>query len=161
MAPWKRKRDGFFDDEFFRILEEELREIENHLNKIFRDISEMNFNDLDEDIVYGFSIQAIPGKKPIVRRFGKMQKNVKAPVDDDDVFVDIINDKNNIKVLVDLPGFSAENIKVETSSNRIYIKALNNERRVNKVVYLPCNIKGKPASVKYNNGVLEIICNKM
>ncbi|ADC64541.1 heat shock protein Hsp20 [Ferroglobus placidus DSM 10642] len=91
--------------------------------------------------------------------------------------LDVIDEGDKYRVVVDLPGFNKEDINVYVEDGDLVIKAerkeekeeegknfIRKERRYGEVyrrVSLPSEIDVDKISAKYNNGVLEIIIPKV
>ncbi|MGH1566013.1 MAG: archaeal heat shock protein Hsp14 [Nitrosopumilus sp.] len=88
--------------------------------------------------------------------------------------IDMYLDENNLKVIIDIPGFNKEDIKLSLCEDILSIKAqkevnekesetlISNQRPniIDKKIRLPIDIKQgeeKIESAKYENGVLTLI----
>ncbi|MDH3361339.1 MAG: Hsp20/alpha crystallin family protein [Nitrosopumilus sp.] len=88
--------------------------------------------------------------------------------------IDMYRNENNLKVVIDIPGFNKENIKLTLCKDILSIKAqkevdekeadtlISNQRPsvIDKKIRLPIEIKQgeeKIESAKYENGVLTLI----
>jgi len=88
--------------------------------------------------------------------------------------IDMYHNENNLKLVIDIPGFNKENIKLTLCGDILSIKAqktvdekesetlISNQRPniIDKKIRLPINIKQgeeKIESAKYENGVLTLI----
>jgi len=100
-----------------------------------------------------------------------IKNNVREPL------VDINETKNEIKVIVELPGINKEDMDLRVKDNNLIIKAIikktNTENKENvlyqersyqqyyRVVPLPEYANTKKINAKYNNGILEITMPKI
>ncbi len=91
--------------------------------------------------------------------------------------LDVIDEGDRYRILVDLPGFNKEDINVYVEDGDLVIKAerkeereesgrnyIRQERRFGEVyrrISLPEEVDVDKISAKYNNGVLEIIVPKV
>ncbi len=91
--------------------------------------------------------------------------------------LDIIDEGDRFRIVVDLPGFNKEDINVYVENGDLVIKAerkeekeeegrnfIRKERKYGEVyrrVSLPSEVDIDKISAKYNNGVLEIIIPKV
>jgi HSP20 family protein len=111
--------------------------------------------------MYGFSVSTLAGK-PVVRPFGNVRRTAKGPVVEEvrEPFVDIFDEKSQLKVIAELPGVSAEGIQLELQGDLLTINANSGDRKYHKEVLLPA--KGKDGGMKhtFRNGILEIIVEK-
>ncbi len=85
---------------------------------------------------------------------------------------DIIDERDKITVLIDLPGFTKNDIDVEIGENYVKVRAERKERenknymlqeRVTnfyRFIELPVAVKEEGAKAKFRNGVLEITLPK-
>lgn len=86
--------------------------------------------------------------------------------------IDMFYDDNELKVVIDIPGFEKDNIKLTLKQNILSIKAEKQEEKdstmickqrpklVDKKIRLPLQIKeGEEdvSSAKYENGVLTVV----
>lgn len=155
----KRRRFSFFDDDFERMIE-----------RMFEEIS-MGFEDLEElekraregkSFVRGFSITIGPDGKPIIQEFGdKPTVTPKGVEEKREPLVDIINEKNDLRIIAELPGVRKEDIELNATEKELEIKVDTAERKYYKKLELPCKIKPETADAKYNNGVLQITLTKV
>ncbi|WP_290900173.1 Hsp20/alpha crystallin family protein [Ferroglobus sp.] len=91
--------------------------------------------------------------------------------------LDVIDEGDRFRIVVDLPGFNKEDINVYVENGDLVIKAerkeekeeegknfIRKERKYGEVyrrVSLPSEVDIDKISAKYNNGVLEIIIPKV
>ena len=91
--------------------------------------------------------------------------------------LDVIDEGDRFRVVVDLPGFNKEDISVYVENGDLVIKAerkeekeeegrsfVRRERRFGEVyrrISLPSEVDVDRISAKYNNGVLEIVIPKL
>ena len=73
-----------------------------------------------------------------------------------DTSVNIIEDENEIKVRVDMPGVPEGKIKVWIMENTLYIHALYGKRRYFKIIPLIPKVDPKSTKTSCKNGVLEV-----
>jgi HSP20 family protein len=80
-----------------------------------------------------------------------------------DRFVDIIDDEESLKVIVEVPGFTKENLTIEIDEDGKQI-TLNGEcenRKIDQTITLPSKIETKQIKSSIHNGVLEIVAKKL
>ena len=73
--------------------------------------------------------------------------------------VDIIEGKNAVTVVIELPGVEKSDIKVEIKESIIFVTTINSKNYY-KEIPLTGKIIANSARARYNNGILEIIINK-
>lgn len=90
--------------------------------------------------------------------------------------VEVIDDDNDVRVLADVPGFSAHHLTVQLDSNRLLIRGKLEQthdqhrdnvtyterqgREIFRVVYLPAEIETEKATATMHDGVLELTLPK-
>lgn len=162
----KKRRFPFmfgWGDEFER-MREEMEEMMERMMEGFEEIKEEDLEKLSEKpYVYGWSIKLGPEGKPIVREFGNRPRAVPkgAGVSDErEPLVDVIEEKDRVKVIAELPGVSKEDINLKCSEEQIEIKVDTLERKYHKAIKMPCRVKSLSAKANYKNGVLEITLDR-
>jgi HSP20 family protein len=94
--------------------------------------------------------------------------------------IDVINDKNHVKVFVELPGIERKDITLDFFNNKLEITALKNRKydhndvdievKNNEITYgtikrkitLPISVtKKENVEVVFTNGLLQITINKL
>ncbi|MEM3408046.1 MAG: archaeal heat shock protein Hsp20 [Candidatus Micrarchaeia archaeon] len=155
----KKRRFSFFDDDFERMFERIFEE----MTRGFEDFEELEKRAREgKSFVRGFSITIGPDGKPIIQEFGdKPQITPKGVEEKREPLVDVINEKNNIKIIAELPGVRKEDIELNATEKGLEIKVDTPDRKYYKKLELPAKIKPETADAKYNNGVLEVIVKKV
>jgi HSP20 family protein len=116
--------------------------------------------------VRGYSITIGPDGKPVVRQFGDkpaiVEKGGKGTVSEErEPLVDIIEDKDTVTIMAEVPGVSKEDIKLTGGENHLEINVDTPSRRYHKKVDLPCGVKLMTAKANYKNGVLEVVIDRV
>lgn len=156
---FRKKRFGFFDwdddfDKIFESMEEMMREIMEKAEK-----GEVKHSG---PFVYGFSMRIGPDGKIIVDEFGNTTKGKEGELTDErEPVTDVINEKDKIVVICELPGVSKEDIKLTINETNMNIKVDTADRKYNKSLKLPASVDPKSAEATYKNGVLEVRLNKI
>jgi len=122
-----------------RRIEETDREIKERLEKGYS---------RKPKITYGFSIRTLVGEEEEKKEVAKEEKEIIEPL------VDIFDETNYIRVIVELPGVSEEDIRVEVEKRKIILDATSKERRYRKTIELSCDVKD--IKKRYKNGILEL-----
>ncbi len=162
------------------------------LNDIFKafteDFNQMkgNFNaEMGETgpITFGYSMRIGPDTeyKPEIRQWGNLneyrqkqglpayewpfQTDLKPQIQSsqlDDYFVDIIEEEDSFKIIVEIPGFTKENLKIEISdgNQEIILQGKSDTREIDQVVELPSRIDPIHTKSTMLNGILEIRSKK-
>lgn len=183
----KRNRRSPFGDDFFNIGFGDMDEIFERMREDMERMMEQSVSSLSEqDIeklsrnpnarVHGFSIRVGPDGKPVVREFGNMKggavieageekaqprasetKKSERPPDEREPLVDVLEGKDNVVVVAEVPGVSEHDIKVDVSRSSLEISAPSGERRYYKKLELPKGIAPEKMKKSYKNGVLELV----
>jgi HSP20 family molecular chaperone IbpA len=74
-----------------------------------------------------------------------------------DIFYDIFDEKEKIKIIIELPGVNKYEIEITASSNEIEIKTPHHH----KIIQLPAPVNNKIAKARYSNGILDIELEKI
>jgi HSP20 family protein len=172
MFPWRRKRrpfgfgwdwDDFFrEDDFFRDLDEEFREMEENIARIFDEARRISQKEPKEGgpYVYGFSMRVGPDGKPHIEEFGNVPGGIgaKGPLEisQREPLTDIIEGDKEISVVVELPGIEKKDINLDVSEDFLTINVNTPKRKYHKELKLPCKVKTDSAKATYKNGVLEV-----
>ena len=151
-----RDLDGF--DEIFEDFEHEMNtDLAKMINKI-----ESENQDRSEPFIYGYSINIDENGKAEINEFG----NIKADSDENlevtesrEPLIDLIDGKNSIAVVIEIPGVEKSDIKIEIKESKLVVSTTNSKNYY-KEIPLESKIISSSARAKYNNGILEIIINK-
>ncbi|NYT02091.1 MAG: Hsp20/alpha crystallin family protein [Methanosarcinales archaeon] len=111
--------------------------------------------------VYGFSYTAEPGKEPVFREFGNIKPSYRGieASSGREPMVDVMEEKDEFKIFVELPGVDKSNIKLDVADDSIEIKT-DDEKKFYKMVYLESTIDPDTTKASYNNGVLTLTVEK-
>lgn len=120
-------------------------------------------------IVYGYSVKIGEDGKPIIRKFGNVDIFSHSVTDSShdtqqkrEPLIDIINGKEEIKIVAELPGVAKENIKLYANETNLTIESSNSvkERRYYKKIEFPEFVEPSSGRSHYKNGILEITFKK-
>ena len=120
-------------------------------------------------IVYGYSVKIGEDGKPIIRKFGNVDVFSHSINDSShdtqqerEPLIDIINGKEEIKIVAELPGVAKENIKLYANENTLTIESSGSieERRYYKKIEFPEFVEPSSGRSHYKNGILEITFKK-
>lgn len=111
--------------------------------------------------VYGFSYTAEPGKEPIFREFGNIRPSYKGiePSQGREPLVDIMDEKEQYKIFVELPGVEKEKVKLDVAGNSIEIKT-DDDKKYYKMIELDSAVDPDSTKASYKNGVLTLELEK-
>lgn len=157
---------GWDDDEFDRMREE----MEDMMERMMEGFEEINPKDLEKraregkSFVRGYSITVGPDGKPTIREFGDKPQVVDKGgkiSDEREPLVDVIEEKDKVKIIAELPGVSRDDINLKSKDGRLEIKVDAAGRKYHKVIELPCEVKSLSAKASYKNGVLEVTLDRI
>ncbi len=112
--------------------------------------------------VYGVTIKTAVGGEPVVSTFGNIKKTPKGPKvsEEREPIVDIFDEKEEVRIIVEVPGVTQEGIKTEIKGDVLIVEAKDVDRKYYKEIALSKEIDPGTLISKYRNGVLEIRINK-
>jgi len=178
---FRRRRRPFFGSWFFRDIDEMFREIEEFMEREFRELSKRVPKDLVRErrrpdgsvirewgpFVYGYSMTIGPDGKPKIREFGNIKPGVRPGRlgfgrpsfdirEEREPLVDVIVTDGEVKVIAELPGVEKEDINLHGTEDTLTISVDTAERKYYREVDLPVKVDPKKAKSSYKNGVLEV-----
>ncbi|MHA1617417.1 MAG: Hsp20/alpha crystallin family protein [Candidatus Njordarchaeales archaeon] len=72
----------------------------------------------------------------------------------------VIEDNEGVRIYMDIPGLAKDSIEVLAKNDLLLITGLRYNRKFRKTIKIPKTATDKVLSVKYNNGVLELVLQK-
>ncbi|KYH42083.1 MAG: heat shock protein Hsp20 [Candidatus Bathyarchaeota archaeon B26-2] len=181
MSEWERwfgwrRRWPFFRGGFFSEIEEFFREMEEMMEREFKEFSERAPRDLIRErtlpdgtkvrefgpFVYGYSVKIGPDGKPEIREFGNIKPGVEFGrpridiMEEREPLTDVITTDDEVKVIAELPGVEKKDIKLHGTEDALTISVDTPQRKYHKKVELPVKVDPKKAKASYKNGVLEV-----
>ena len=81
--------------------------------------------------------------------------------DGTETHVDVLDEGDEVRVVADLPGVEKDDVRVAVSGERLKIQASGDERKYDERVALPAEVDDDTGEATYNNGVLEIVFDKI
>jgi HSP20 family protein len=113
--------------------------------------------------VHGYSVKIGSDGKPDIQEFGNLKK---APggtevKEEREPLVDVVNNADEIRVVVELPGVEKTDIKLYGTDDSLTISVDTAQYKYYKEVELPAKIRTKEARSTYKNGVLEVVIPKL
>lgn len=112
--------------------------------------------------VYGISIRTGIGGESTISSFGNIKKTPKGPVvaEEREPLVDIFDEKEEVRIIAEVPGISKETIKTQIKGDVLTLEAHDTNRKYYKEIVLPKEVDPSTLTTKYKNGVLEITVSK-
>ena len=182
----RMRRSPFFRNWFFGDIDELIRDMEEMMEKEFKEFTTRVPKDLVRErklqdgstirewgpFVYGYSMTIGPDGKPKIREFGNVKPSLKPEAfgltrpslnlkEEREPLVDVISADGEIKIVAELPGVEKEDIRLHGTENTLTISVDTPKRRYSKEIELPAKIDPKKATTKYKNGVLEVTIPKI
>jgi len=179
---FRRRRYPLFRSWFFEDVDEVFREMEEMMEREFKELSKRVPKDLVRErtlpdgtkvhewgpFVYGYSITVGPDGKPQIREFGNIKPEI-GPVpgrrrigikEEREPLVDVVVTNGDVKVIAELPGVEKNDIKLHGTENSLMISVDTPRRKYHKGIELPAKVELKQAKSTYKNGVLEVTIPK-
>jgi len=182
----RMRRSPFFRNWFFGDIDEMMRDIEEMMEREFREFTNRIPKDYVRErklpdgttvrewgpFVYGYSMTIGPDGKPRIREFGNVKPSLKPEAfgiarprldvkEEREPLVDVISTDGEVKVIAELPGVEKEDIKLHGTENTLTLSVDTPQRKYFKDIELPARVKIKEATTTYKNGVLEVTLPKI
>jgi HSP20 family protein len=182
----RMKRSPFFRSWFFGDIDEMIKDMEEMMDKEFKEFSTRIPKDLTRErklpngstarelgpFVYGYSMTVGPDGKPKIREFGNIKPSLRPEPfglakpylnvkEEREPLVDVMSTNGEVKVIAELPGVEKKDIKLHGTENTLTISVDTPERKYHKEVQIPASINPKAAKSTYKNGVLEVTVPKI
>lgn len=177
-----RKRK-IFDDFWNFNFDEMYRSFDEEMNAQMRPSSEYEENG---PISYGYSVRIGPdtNNQPEVRQWGNLNDfrkkrglpEIKLPFKElgnslpkasvekytNKPFVDFIDEDKNLRIIVEVPGFTKEDLSIDVNEEGtgISLKGKTERKEFDHIIQLPSKIEAKSTKSSINNGILEITGKK-
>ena len=139
------------------------------VNKLFeRMLRNMSFNQDDPNVQswsYGYSMTTGPDGKPVIREWGTGLPDGTNPLKPQPYIpetpeplsqVDIDTEKKQVRVIVEMPGFTKESIRITGTENTLHLTGDYETRHLDTDIPLNAKVDPKSAKATYKNGVLDI-----
>jgi len=182
----RMRRSPFFRNWFFGDIDEMMRDIEEMMEREFREFTNRIPKDYVRErklpdgttvrewgpFVYGYSMTIGPDGKPRIREFGNVKPSLKPEAfgiarprldvkEEREPLVDVISTDGEVKVIAELPGVEKEDIKLHGAENTLTLSVDTPQRKYFKDIELPAKVKIKEVKTTYKNGVLEVTLPKI
>jgi len=151
--------------DIFESIEEMMRELERIAARFMEEYTPefiAKQGEIKGPIVYGVRITIGPDGRPVIEEFGNVKRIGRRTIIEDvmEPLVDVIDEKDRVVVIAELPGIDKDKIDIRIKDNKLIIKAKNKDRKYYKEIELPAEVKPETAKAKYRNGVLEVTIEK-
>jgi len=173
----RRNYDNFWNmdlNDIFKAFTEDFNQMKGNFNTEIGETGPITFG-------YSMRIGSDTDYKPEIRQWGNLndyrkkqglpaiewpfQKNNEPQIQSaslSNYFVDIIEEDDLFRIIVEIPGFTKENLKIEISdgNQEIILQGKSDTREIDQVVELPSRIDPKNTKSTMLNGILEIRSKK-
>lgn len=111
--------------------------------------------------VYGFSVRTTTGGAPRVDHFGNIRSTQTGPevTEVREPLVDVFDEAQEILIVAELPGVSAEEVQVEIQEDVLALQTTG-QRKYAKEILLSTAVDPASLQTTYKNGILEIRLQK-
>jgi HSP20 family protein len=162
MVRTERKRNDDIKD-IFSTFDEEFEEMRERMNQMMGNMLTGQFSFSEEPKVYGVSMRMGPEGKPLVKEYGNVRHA--EPVEDgqsssDDPLMDLIEEKDKVRIIIGLPGVRMEDVTVCAEDTRLDVDVDTEHKKFSRRIDLPCPIRSASTTAVYKNGVLEITMDR-
>lgn len=169
---YPKDKDWTFPDieSAFRAMQRDMKDKQKEIIKANQHIPTY-FGSLDnkksshnKHFIQGYKITTCPDGKTKITRFGnqtpkRLRSNIQTTKELEPL-LDVIQTKDNILVVVELPRVINNELKIIASKSRLVITAKRPNGLFSKEIDLPANIYKNKSSAIYKNGVLTITLPK-
>lgn len=160
---WTKDSNWFetFDPEIFKDID--MSQFEKFIENLMKQFHFPNTKEFKGGpMVWGFSINMGPDKKPLIRQIGNLnpQSQKKGFQEESDPPLDIIEEDDQIRILTEITGINKSDIKVDTTETRLKLSVNVPKLKFSKEINLPVTVVPESAKAWYKNGVLEIKLKK-
>lgn len=108
--------------------------------------------------VYGFNVRVGLGGEPIVSKFGNITHTEEGAKVEEvrEPLVDVFDEKEELLIVVEVPGADEDKIKVELEGDILNLSAEGKDRKYAKEILLKSEIQKEGMKHTFKNGVLEV-----
>jgi HSP20 family protein len=162
MADEKRRRRRTSWDDLFGSFDEEFEEMRERMDAVMEGFMNGRIDtSMSQPFVYGFSMRVGPDGKPHIQEFGNAPPEAAGEEGAREPLTDIIEEKERIRVIVELPGVDKEDIQLHVEDRLLDISVDKEDRKFSKKLELPSAVDADSAEAGYKNGVLEVTLKKV
>ncbi len=162
MARTERKRNDDIND-IFSNFDEEFEEMRARMDRIMEQMLTGEFGLDGETKMYGVSMRVGPDGQPHIQEFGNVKPLAPAKrneIEPREPLVDVIEEKDRVRVLIELPGVLMEDVSTIAEDRCLDISVDTDDRKFSKRIELPCPVVRGSVTAGYKNGVLEVTMDR-
>lgn len=157
----RRKRRTSWDD-LFGNFDEEFEDMRRRMDELLEQYTSGKLDPGEgQPMIYGFSMRVGPDGKPRIQEFGNAAPETLEEEGIREPLTDIIEEKDKIRVIVELPGVEYQDIQLHAEDSMLDIEVDKEDRKFSKKVDLPAAVDADSAKASYKNGVLEVSLKKV
>ncbi|MEW5759853.1 MAG: archaeal heat shock protein Hsp20 [Candidatus Thermoplasmatota archaeon] len=172
--PWDIADDFF--DEFFRRrrsmfsdIDEEFERMRRQMDTLYRKAMSGELKSPKEGgpYVYGWSFKVVDGK-PYFQEFGNTRMFEPGEREGEfqlpgtrEPMTDVIESEKTVSITAEMPGIEKSDVDIDANEESVVIKVEKGKRRYYKEIELPCKVNTNTAKATFNNGVLDIVFEKL
>ncbi|MDW5561616.1 MAG: archaeal heat shock protein Hsp20 [Methanomassiliicoccus sp.] len=162
MADDKRRKRRTSWDDLFGSFDEDFEEMRARMDALMEGFMNGRIDtSTNQPIVYGFSMRVGPDGKPHIEEFGNTSPEVTGEGGAREPLTDIIEEKERVRVIIELPGVDKEDIQLHVEDRVLDISVDKEDRKFSKELELPSAVDPDSASASYKNGVLEVTLKRI
>jgi HSP20 family protein len=156
----RRRRDPW--DDMFGSFGLDFEEMRQRMDELMEQFMRGDLQRNGQPMIYGFSMRLGPDGKPRIQEFGNAVPP-EAPEAEGrrEPLTDIIEEKDTVRIIVELPGVDKEDIQLRAEDRFLDIEVDREDRKFFKQLELPCPVDPDSAQASYKNGVLEITLKRV
>jgi len=113
--------------------------------------------------IYGFNIRTGLGQeRSRVQTFGNIKRTKQGPrvMNTREPIIDVFDEKDSFRVIMELPGVEENEIKLEVKGDILNIETAG-DKKYAKEILLPAKVDGASKEMSFKNGVLEVKFKKL
>jgi HSP20 family protein len=157
----RRKRRSSWDD-LFGGFDADFEDMRRRMDELMEQFMNGQLDpNMSQPIVYGFSMRVGPDGKPHIEEFGNAAPELAQEEGAREPLTDTIEEKDKIRVIVELPGVERDDIQLHAEDRELDIEVDKEDRRFSKKVSLPADVDTESIKATYKNGVLEVHMQKV
>jgi HSP20 family protein len=153
-----RRKTPDVDDDIFAEFERLFEDISHRM-----DLMRAQSGLTPESMPLSYSYRVVidqDGQRKVTERYDDRTVRNKVATKDDEPLVDVLDQDDKVRVIMQLPGASKEDIDLEFKDGSMLVKVGNASRPMVREVPLPCAVVSSSAVVECRNGVLEVCVPK-
>ena len=163
----KKKRNPYdffgFDDDFFDDMFNDrfFDDFKRMTEEMFRMLSNAQPG---HSYVHGYNVRVGPDGKPRISEFGnhpvQSDKGKSLISEEREPLTDVMEGEKEVTITVEIPGVEKQDIDLRATENELEIRVNTPQRKYQKIVDLPVEVKPKTTKATYKNGILDVVIKR-